>query len=124
MKPLEVSYEHVSDGTTVVSVEGEASVYTAPWLRAALNDLIHQGHVRLVVDLGKVDFLDSTGLGVILRGVKHCRAQGGALVVVITEARVGKILRTTGLIKVIPEFTTVARAIEALARVKRPVEPT
>ncbi|HET6860474.1 MAG TPA: STAS domain-containing protein [Streptomyces sp.] len=124
MTPLEVSYEHVSDGATVISVSGHVTVYSAPLLRAVLVDLTHQGCVRLVVDLSLAGFLDSTGLGVILGGLKRCRAQGGGLVLVITEERVGKILRVTGLVKVFPTFTTVSRAIEELARLERSVEPT
>src|SRR6516165_9738454 len=55
---------HTTDGIEVVDVEGEIDVYTAPRLRELLIDLVNGGHYQLVVNMEKVEFLDSTGLGV------------------------------------------------------------
>jgi len=51
------------DGIEVVDVEGEIDIYSAPRLRELLIDLVSTNHYRLIVDLDKVGFLDSTGLG-------------------------------------------------------------
>ena len=50
----------------VIAVGGEIDVYTAPKLRDGLVELINSGHYHLVIDLEGVDFLDSTGLGVLV----------------------------------------------------------
>ena len=55
---------HAKDGIEVIDVQGEIDMYTAPRLRELLIDLVSQGHYQLVVNLDKVGFLDSTGLGV------------------------------------------------------------
>jgi anti-sigma B factor antagonist len=88
------------DGVTVVAVEGEIDVYTAPRLRDRITELVGDGAYQIVVDLEGVDFLDSTGLGVLVGGLKKVRAHGGSLQLVCTQERLLKIFRITGLAKV------------------------
>ncbi|MEU8651330.1 STAS domain-containing protein [Streptomyces sp. NPDC048737] len=121
--PMEVTHEHLSDAVTVIRVAGDVTVYGAPVLRATLLDLLRQGRSRLIVDLSRSGHLDSTGLGEVTRGAARSRAQGGALVLVFTEERIGKILRVTGLVKAVLVFPTVARAVEHLARPEQSAGP-
>ena len=104
---------HTTDGIEVVDVEGEIDVYTAPRLRELLIDLVNNGHYQLVVNMEKVEFLDSTGLGVLVGGLKRVRAHDGSLKLVCTQERILKIFRITGLTKVFPIFDTVADAAAA-----------
>jgi anti-sigma B factor antagonist len=87
-------------GRTVISVTGEIDVYTAPTLRERLGHLIATGHRDLVVDLSRVEFLDSTGLGVLVGALKRTRAQHGTLCLVCTQEKILKVFRITGLTKV------------------------
>ncbi|WP_205473226.1 anti-sigma factor antagonist [Nocardioides sp. SYSU D00038] len=88
------------DGTTVVAVGGEIDVYTAPKLRDMITELVAGGTYDIVVDLEQVEFLDSTGLGVLVGGLKKVRAHDGSLQLVCTQDRLLKIFRITGLAKV------------------------
>ncbi len=88
------------DGTTVVSVGGEIDVYTAPKLRDKITELVAAGVYDLVIDMEAVEFLDSTGLGVLVGGLKKVRAHDGSLQLVCTQDRLLKIFRITGLAKV------------------------
>ncbi len=88
------------DGVSVVAVKGEIDVYTAPRLRDRITDLVAAGGYRIVIDLDSVEFLDSTGLGVLVGGLKKVRAHGGSLQLVCTRERLLKIFRITGLGKV------------------------
>ena len=63
---------HGKDGIEVVDVEGGIDIYSAPRLRELLIDLVSQNHYQLVVNLEKVGFLDSTGLGVLVGGRGGC----------------------------------------------------
>ena len=83
----------------VLSLRGEIDVYTAPLLRQALLDLIGQGARDVVVDMGEVDFLDSTGLGVLVEGLKRVKIQGGEFSIVATQDKILKIFDITGLNK-------------------------
>ena len=91
---------HTKDGIEIVDVEGEIDVYTAPRLRELLIELVNTGFYQLVVNMEKVDFLDSTGLGVLVGGLKKVRAHDGAMELICSQDRLLKIFRITGLAKV------------------------
>jgi anti-sigma B factor antagonist len=95
---------------TIVSVGGEIDVYTAPKLREQLIDLVAAGNYHLVVDMEHVDFLDSTGLGVLVGGLKRVRAHDGSLELVCSQDRILKIFRITGLTKVFAIHSSVEEA--------------
>ncbi|ALO09341.1 Anti-sigma-B factor antagonist [Streptomyces venezuelae] len=99
---------------TVVEVGGEIDVYTAPKLREQLVELVNDGSYHLVVDMEGVDFLDSTGLGVLVGGLKRVRAHEGSLRLVCNQERILKIFRTTGLTKVFPIHQSVDEAVNAV----------
>ena len=94
------------DGRAVVAVGGEIDVYTAPKLRDCITELVGAGTYDIVIDLdlrtARVDGqdLDSTGLGVLVGGLKKVRAHDGSLDLVCTQERLLKIFRITGLAKV------------------------
>ena len=101
------------DGFEVVTVEGEIDISTVPRLRELLIDLAGQGSYRLIIDLDKVGFLDSTGLGVLAVGLKRVRPHDGSLDLVCTQKRILNIFRITGLTKVFGIYPTVDQAIAA-----------
>ena len=87
-------------GYAVLAVRGEVDVYTAPCLRERLIELVSQGSHQVVVDLEGVDFLDSTGLGVLVGGLKRLRSHDGDMILVCTQPRILKVFEITGLTKV------------------------
>ena len=95
----------------VVAAAGEVDVFTAPGLDAAISAGLAAGHPRLVVDLTGVTFLDSTGLGVLVKGLKGAREAGGSMHLVVTSDRIRKIFEITGLDSAMPLFDTVADAV-------------
>ena len=88
------------NGHTVLAVKGEVDVYTAPRLRERLVELVTEGKRKIVVDLEGVDFLDSTGLGVLVGGLKRLRSNDGEMSLVSTQSRILKVFEITGLTKV------------------------
>ena len=109
---MDLSLETRTEGDhTIVAVAGEIDVYTAPKLREALIDLVNGGSYHIVVDVERVDFLDSTGLGVLVGGLKRVRAHNGSLRVVCTQERLLKIFRITGLTKVFSIHDSVSDAV-------------
>lgn len=111
---MDLTLESREEGDrTVVAVGGEIDVYTAPKLREQLVDLVNDGRYHLVVDMEGVEFLDSTGLGVLVGGLKRVRAHDGSLRLVCTQERILKIFRITGLTKVFPIHESVSEAVAA-----------
>jgi anti-sigma B factor antagonist len=98
---------------TVVQVTGEVDVYTAPKLREQLVSLVDAGRYDIVVDMDGVEFLDSTGLGVLVGGLKRVRTHDGSLRLVCSQERILKIFRITGLTKVFPIYDSVSDALTA-----------
>ena len=101
------------DGIEVVTVEGEIDIYTAPRLRELLIDLVSKNNYQLIVNLDKVGFLDSTGLGVLVGGLKRVRPHDGSLDLVCTQERILKIFKVTGLTKVFGIYQSVDQATAA-----------
>jgi anti-sigma B factor antagonist len=100
-------------GFTVVAVSGEIDVYTAPKLREKLISLVDGGSYQLIVDMEGVEFLDSTGLGVLVGGLKRVRAQDGWIDLACTQSRILRIFKITGLNKVFSIYSSVTEAVAA-----------
>ena len=114
---MDLKLGHYSkDGIEVIDVAGTIDIYTAPQLRELLIDLASRGSYHLIVNLDKVGFLDSTGLGVLVGGLKRVRAHDGSLALVCPQERLLKIFRVTGLAKVFGIHQTVDQAIAAKGR--------
>ena len=86
---------------TVLRVSGEIDMATGPQLRQEIIHQIDRGFCNLVVDLDAVDFIDSTGLGVLIGGLKRTRSHGGDLRVSGLSGHVAEVFRLTGLVDVL-----------------------
>ena len=87
-------------GKTVVAVGGELDAYTAPKLRDTITELLAAGIYDVIIDMLDVEFLDSSGLGVLVGALKKVRAHNGSLQLICNQNRVLKIFRITGLAEV------------------------
>jgi|SRR5690606_32471591 len=97
-------------GRTVVEVRGEVDVYTAAMLREKLVEVIDGGANRVVVDLTGVDFLDSSGLGVLVGAMKRLRMADGDMSLVCDNEKLLKIFRITALDRVFALYDSVEAA--------------
>ena len=100
-------------GAMVLSAHGEIDVATAPLLRQEIVEIASAGSGPLVIDLEGVDFLDSTGLGVIVSGLKRFRTLGGDVLLVSTRPGILRVFEITGLTQVFAIHATVAAAVAA-----------
>jgi anti-sigma B factor antagonist len=90
-------------------------VYSAPKLRDTIRNLVEEGRYHIVVDLENVAFLDSTGLGVLVGGLKRVKHHQGDLGIICNQERILRIFRITGLTKV---FTIYPSREDLLANIK------
>jgi anti-sigma B factor antagonist len=90
----------VFDDKAVMELRGEMDVYSAARLRDRLNDVFTQGAVDIVLDLGELDFVDSTGLGVMARASRHARGAGGDVRLRSPQRSIRRVLEITGMAKV------------------------
>lgn len=94
----------------VLAIAGEVDLGTAPELREKLFELVADGHRGIVIDLTATEFMDSTGLGALVAGLKRLRAHQGDMRLVCTTARIRKVFEITHVDRVIPMFDSVDAA--------------
>jgi anti-sigma B factor antagonist len=94
----------------VVDVAGEVDVFTAPKLRDSIIGLLTDGKTHIVVNLEAVGFMDSTGLGVLVGGLKRVKERDGVLAIAGAQGTVLRVLNVTGLNAVFPMHATVESA--------------
>jgi len=97
-------------GRTVVEVSGEIDVASAPALRDRLLALLNRGASDLIVDLGGVTFIDSTGVGSLLR-VYHRQSLLGGTIHFVTDTpsvlRIFDLMQLTRRLHVAPSVAAV-----------------
>lgn len=85
-----------------VRLLGELDMSTAPQLREELLRLVSDGATMVTVDLSELAFVDSTGLSVLITGLKRLRQQGGEMALRSPTPGTRRVLEITGLTEVFP----------------------
>jgi anti-sigma B factor antagonist len=116
---FQLSEDALDERTHVISVSGEIHVSTAPEFSRRLNEAIAGGKTAVVLDLGGVEFIDSTGLSVLLNGLRRVTRAGGRMALVCTNPTVMRLFEITRLDST---FDILATREAALALVRTPVE--
>ena len=112
VRELAISTEQVTPTTTVLALTGEIDLYTCPELKQELLRVIEEGATLVVIDLAGTTFIDSTGLGVLIRGVERLRMKDGRLAVVCADPNLIKIFEVTGLDRVFSIYRSRDEAFE------------
>lgn len=110
---IKVNVRETDSETNIVELAGEIDVYTSPKVKDALGELIDRGVYNLVIDLEKVRYIDSTGLGVLIGGLKRVREHGGTVNLVCTNPQIKKIFDITGLVKIFGIYDSEDAAMKA-----------
>lgn len=95
----------------VVRVEGRLTMATAAGLRSAVAEAVDAGRPRLVLDMAGCSFLDSSGLGAVIGGLKAARQAGGDLRLARPTPQVTTVLELTNLDRVLRPYPTVEAAL-------------
>jgi anti-sigma B factor antagonist len=101
--------------TAVIALEGEVDIYSAPQFKEALLAGIEDGATTIIVDLGRVTFIDSTALGVLVSGAKRVRPKNGRLDIVCTDENITRIFEITGLDRIFGIYRSRDEALRAAA---------
>jgi anti-sigma B factor antagonist len=112
MRQLVMSTTEPGPQTAVIALSGEVDLYSCPEFKEELLRVIGTGATLVVVDLTETTFIDSTALGVLIRGVERLKAQDGRLVVACSDPNIVKVFEVTGLDRI---FTVHRSRDEALA---------
>jgi anti-sigma B factor antagonist len=102
-----------SDDVAIIDLAGEVDAYTSARFREVMMDIIEDGTARLVVSMAKVDYIDSSGLGALVGGLKRTSERNGRITLICDRIQVKKVFEITGLEKVFPIFDNEQEALEA-----------
>jgi len=86
----------VDDGTVSISLEGELDLASAPQVEERLSSVEARRPARLIVDLSRLAFIDSTGLRLLLQADARAREHGCELVLRPGDASVQRVFEVTG----------------------------
>jgi anti-sigma B factor antagonist len=100
------------EGVGVVTPQGRLNMVSARHLREVLVGLVGRGTTRIVVDLGETTFVDSSGLGALIGGLKTARQAGGDLRVVRVSPAVLSVFELTNLDRILRPRTSVDTAFD------------
>ncbi len=105
------------DGTDTLlfKLRGSLDLATAPTVRAALTDAAEEEGHDLIVDLTGLEFLDSTGLGVLIGAHRRAAERGESFRLVVTDGPISRLLNITGLITVFSVYRSLDDAQRAIA---------
>jgi anti-sigma B factor antagonist len=109
---LIVDTRQPSTDVSVITLEGEIDVYTSIKLKQDITAILERGAKYVVLNLSKVEYLDSTGLGVLIGTLKKLRESGGNLVIVGPAMRIMRIFEITGLYKIFSIYPTEEEAAD------------
>lgn len=103
-----------ANGVTVIEPKGK--IMGGPEsteLHDLLHDLIDQGRKSVVIDLGKVDWMNSTGLGLLISGLTTLRKSGGELKLANVTDKIQSLLTITKLVTIFKSFDSVDEAVKS-----------
>jgi len=103
----------VGKHTIVLCVEGDLDLWSAPQFKSALSELLAEDRTKLVLDLGRVGFMDSTALGVMI-GVQHRFEVQGRLAIAAPAPAVLRVFELSGLAAGLPVFANREAALSYL----------
>ena len=89
--------EEFQNNWVTLQINGEIDMATGPELRQRIVQYVQDGHINIVLDLTNVDFVDSTGLGVLIGGLKRTRSHGGDLRCIGLTEPLKEMFKLTGL---------------------------
>ena len=95
----------------IFDIQGEMDVYNAGELKAMLMDALDSGKVKIILNMQRVSYIDSTGIGVLLWALPAFTAKAGNLKLLCLSASILKVFQLTNLIKFFAIFDTEAEAV-------------
>jgi anti-anti-sigma factor len=100
----------IDHDVAVIRATGRLNMLTAARLKRTVLSVLDQGGAKVVLDLSAVEFLDSTGLGAIIAGMKAARIEGGDLRLVAPGPQPSLVLTLSNLDRAIPSYLDVHSA--------------
>lgn len=114
---MQIEFE-MTDDILIADLDGELDHHTSAIIREEIDKTVDAFHSRhLIFNFGKVTFMDSSGIGVIMGRYNKISQLGGRLVVTGCNEYIDRILDMAGIYTIAERIDTVAESIEKLVSV-------
>lgn len=110
---IEFDTEFVDERSSVIRPHGRLNLLSAPRMREVVAQSVAQGRANIVLDLSDTTFMDSSGLGSLVAGLKSARQGGGNLRIACLTPQVEMVLTLTTLDRVLRPYASVESAFGA-----------
>ncbi len=107
---MESNIETRAEGLAILHLSGRLDLASASKFKNQVTELLGDGALVVILDLAKVSFVDSSGLGAIVAGLKAARQNGGDLRLAGAQEQMRSLLELTTLISVLRPFSTIQEA--------------
>ena len=109
---MNIDKQDAAEGVAVLKLDGRLNMVAAPRLKEAVDQVVEGGRSHVVVDMADVTFMDSSGLGALLAGLKKARQRTGDLRISGFNDQVATVLRLTNLDRVLRAHSSVEAATD------------
>lgn len=109
---MQTAVEITNSGIAIFRLTGKLNMVNAGTLREKIAEQIAAGHNKIAVDMSGINFMDSSGLGALINGLKGTRQAGGDLRIAAPVEQVQQVLKLTNLDRVIQTYPTVEKAFD------------
>lgn len=110
---MKIHTKVLGDGVAVLKLEGKLNMVSAPHLREEVHSCVTAGNNHVAIDLNDVDFMDSSGLGALINGLKATRQAGGDLRIACPSEQVKMVLQLTNIDRVLKAYDSAESAFSA-----------
>ncbi|HSH36434.1 anti-sigma F factor antagonist [Schnuerera sp.] len=97
----------------IVRLKGELDHHTSEDIRKKIDQQYYNNNLlHIILDLRDLSFMDSSGIGLIMGRYKNCKERNGKVLIISTNSNIGRILKMSGLLKIINMYSSVDEAIK------------
>lgn len=107
---MDITITNLGDGVAVLKLDGRLNMVTASCLRDHVGTAVAGGQNRIAVDLTGIDFIDSSGLGALINGLKTARQAGGDLRIASPNDQVKLVLQLTNMERLLTAYDSAETA--------------
>jgi anti-sigma B factor antagonist len=111
---MEILVDELGGGRAAVRLHGRLDLVSARDLRRCVDEAVDAGKANIIVDLSGVTFVDSSGLGALIGGLKRARQAGGELRIAAPAEQVRLVLELTKLVRVLRPYETFDEALQGM----------
>ena len=111
---MNISQQLLDTNVMLVKLEGRLDAKSSTDVRATLQELLDNNHLKIIVDLDNVPFIDSSGLAALVSGLRLARAKGGIIALSGAQSQAQIVFRLTMLDRVFPIHPTYQEAEQSL----------